>query len=85
MPRDAVWGEEGPDLCVEVLSPEQHGEAYARSKVAEYLDSGAKVVWLVDPEQRTARVYEAGKREFATYSGDAEITLDVIAPAFVTR
>ncbi len=42
----------------------------------------AKVVWLVNPEDRTVRVYEAGKSEFAIYSGDAEITLDQIAPGF---
>jgi Uma2 family endonuclease len=82
VPRDAMWGAEAPDLCVEVLSPEQHGEAYAHSKVAEYFEAGARVVWLVNHEVRTVRAYEAGRRDFTTYSGDGEITLDAIAPGF---
>ena len=77
-----AWAIGAPDLAVEVLSPEQHGEPYARQKVPEYLGSGAKVVWLVNPEDRTVRVYEAGRADFTIYSGDAEITLDQIAPGF---
>ncbi|HLG71445.1 MAG TPA: Uma2 family endonuclease [Chloroflexota bacterium] len=71
-----------PDLAVEVLSKEQHGEAYAKPKVAEYLAAGAKVVWLVDYEAKTVRAYEAGKAEYTVYSGDDAITLDAIAPGF---
>lgn len=82
VPRDANWGADAPDLCVEVLSPEQGGEAYAHPKITEYFDAGAKVVWLVDPEVRTLRAYETGKREFTTYAGDNEITLNMIAPGF---
>jgi len=77
-----AWGIGAPDLAVEVLSPEQYGEPYARQKVPEYLGSGAKVVWLVNPENRTVRIYEAGRADFSVYSGDAEITLDQIAPGF---
>jgi Uma2 family endonuclease len=77
-----TWGSEAPDLAVEVLSPEQHGEAYARTKVAEYLAAGAKVVWLVDPDQKTVRAYEPGRGDYAVYSVDAEINLDPIAPGF---
>jgi Uma2 family endonuclease len=84
VPREAMWGSEAPDLCVEVLSSEQHGEAYARPKIGEYFEAGAKLVWLVDPDARTVRAYEAGKREFMTYAGDTEIRLDAIAPGFRT-
>jgi len=71
-----------PDLAVEVLSREQHGEAYARPKVAEYLAAGAKVVWLADPDTRTVRVYEPNQSEYAVYSADTEINLDAIAEGF---
>jgi Uma2 family endonuclease len=71
-----------PDLAVEVLSREQYGEAYARPKVGEYLSSGAKVVWLVDPETRTVRVYEPNRDEYAVYSAEATIELEQIAPGF---
>jgi Uma2 family endonuclease len=80
--RGQTWGSEAPDLAVEVLSPEQHGEAYARPKVAEYLAAGAKVVWLVDPDSRTVRAYEPNRDEFAIYTSDTEISLDAIAPGF---
>jgi len=37
-----------PDLAVEVLSRDQHTEAYAKPKVREYFEAGAQLVWLVD-------------------------------------
>jgi len=73
---------EAPDLAIEVLSPEQHGEAYAIPKVAEYLAAGGRVVWLVDPDKKQVRAYEAGKSEYTVYSGDDAIALDTIAPGF---
>ncbi len=81
--RSSTWGQEAPDLAVEILSPEQHGETYARPKVAEYLAAGAKVVWLVDPDARTVRVYEPNRDEYAIYSADTEINLDQVAPGFL--
>ena len=45
-----------PDLVVEVLSPDDRpGEVL--SKVGDWLEAGTSVVWLVDPERRSARVY----------------------------
>ena len=79
---DDGWGLESPDLCVEILSPGQFGEAYRRRKVPEYLEAGAKVVWLVNPRERAVRVFEAGNSDVIMYSGDEEITLDRIAPGF---
>ncbi|HEU0168644.1 MAG TPA: Uma2 family endonuclease, partial [Chloroflexota bacterium] len=67
---------EAPDLAVEVLSAEQHTEAYAVTKVAEYLGANGKVVWLVDTDDRTVRVYETGKAEYTVYSAMDTITLD---------
>lgn len=83
--NEAPWGSEAPDLAVEVLSPQQGGEGYARPKVSEYFAAGAKVVWLVNPENRTVRAYEAGKLEVLTYPETEEITLDAIAPGFRAR
>lgn len=68
-----------PDLAVEVLSGGQHGEAYARPKLAEYFAAGAKVVWFADLRTQTVREYLPGHREYRLYSGDAPITLDAIA------
>ena len=45
-----------PDLAVEVLSPgDRPGEVLA--KVADWLSAGTRLVWVVDPERRLARVY----------------------------
>ena len=45
-----------PDLVVEVLSySDRPGEVLA--KVGDWLDAGARLIWVVDPERRLARVY----------------------------
>ena len=45
-----------PDLAVEVLSPgDRPGVVLA--KVADWLSAGTRLVWVVDPERRLARVY----------------------------
>jgi Uma2 family endonuclease len=74
-----------PDLAIEVLSEGQHGEGYARPKIAEYFAAECKVVWFVDEDTRTLREYLPHEPEYRVYSGDAEITLDHIAPGFRCR
>ena len=56
-PRDARgYPALAPDLVVEVLSPDDRpGEVLA--KVADWLSAGSRLVWVVDPERRVARVY----------------------------
>ena len=51
-----------PDLAVEVLSPDDRpGEVLA--KVADWLNAGCRLVWVVDPARRGARVYRADGTE----------------------
>src|SRR6185436_17210046 len=51
-----------PDLVVEVLSPnDRPGEVLA--KVGDWIDAGARLVWVIDPERRVARVYRADGTE----------------------
>ena len=62
------------DLCVEVLSPRQDRKKIFE-KVREYLWAGVRLVWVVDPEDRTVTVYrspEEGRllHEGATLSGE---------------
>ena len=45
-----------PDLAVEVLS-EGNTKAEMARKVREYFEAGVKLVWLIDPKKRTARVF----------------------------
>ena len=45
-----------PDLLAEILSPDDR-PADVLAKVADWLAAGTKIVWVVDPDRREARVY----------------------------
>lgn len=45
-----------PDLAVEILSPDDRPGDVAE-KIAFYLLNGVALVWLVDPDERTVRVF----------------------------
>ena len=44
-----------PDLAVEVLSPSDR-KGYVERKLAIYLETGTRSVWLVNPRRRTVEV-----------------------------
>ncbi len=50
-----------PDLAVEVLSA-SNTEAEIRRKLREYFAAGVRLVWVIDPETRTACAYTSLKR-----------------------
>ncbi len=52
------WPEFGPDLAVEVLSPSDRVSRMAE-KVAQYFGAGTRLVWVIDPEERTATVFRS--------------------------
>jgi Uma2 family endonuclease len=47
-----------PDLAIEVLSPSDTVREI-EEKVAEWLDAGARMVWVVSPKLRTVTVYRS--------------------------
>jgi Uma2 family endonuclease len=47
-----------PDLAIEMLSEGNTSREMAR-KVSEYFASGSRLVWLVDPRDRTVTVYNS--------------------------
>jgi Uma2 family endonuclease len=49
------WTRGAPDVAVEVLSPSNTSSAM-QEKTLDYLEAGAKLVWLVDPKARTVTV-----------------------------
>ncbi len=55
MPQVGGWC---PDLCVEVLSPD-NTVSEMRLKRAEYFASGCRLLWEIDPRSRTAMAYTA--------------------------
>lgn len=61
---------EAPDLAVEVVSP---GDTVFEvdEKVQEWLTTGTRLVWVVNPRQRTVTVYRSATE--ATILGAAEL------------
>jgi Uma2 family endonuclease len=70
----------GPDLVVEVLSPgDRSGETLA--KVADWLSAGTRLVWVIDPEWRLARIYRQDGSE-SMLGADDPLDGEDILPGF---
>lgn len=68
--RTEGYAELAPDLVVEVLSPgDRPGEVL--EKVGEWLEAGARLVWVLDRRRRQARVYRADGSVALLGAGDA--------------
>ncbi len=71
-PPDDTWYEMGPDLAVEVISP-NNKTTDTHLKVMQLLKSGTGLVWLVHPESRTVVAHRSDGavilREDDTLSG----------------
>jgi Uma2 family endonuclease len=52
------YGEVPPRLAVEVLSPNDKAQQVTR-KITDYLKHGVRLVWLIDPEDRSITVYRS--------------------------
>jgi Uma2 family endonuclease len=74
------FGELIPDLCVEVLSPNDSLRDVAQ-KIGEFLECGVPIVWLVDPERKNVTVYRS-LSQIEQYDGDDVITAESILPGF---
>jgi Uma2 family endonuclease len=69
-----------PDLVVEVLSPgDRPGEVLA--KVGDWLEAGARLVWVIDPERGIARVYRQDGSE-AIVTADGALAGEDVLPGF---
>ncbi len=67
-----------PDLVVEVISPNDRYED-VEEKVADYLDAGVPLIWVVTPKTRTVLVYQ--NNGTATRLKDTDtITADPVIP-----
>lgn len=70
-----------PDFVVELRSPSDDlGEL--RAKMEEYRTAGARLGWLIDPQERRVHVYRPG-REVEVLDGPAQISGDPELPGFV--
>ncbi len=78
------WGQGhftiAPDLAVEVVSP--HDEVYELDrKIADYFRAGVRRVWVINPEQRTARIHR-GPGDLSEVVGEAELSDESLLPGF---
>jgi Uma2 family endonuclease len=70
-----------PDLIVEVVSPSDRARSVA-NKIAIYLGTGVREVWVVDPRQRTVTVHVPGQAP-RTLGEDDQLDGGDILPGFV--
>ena len=76
----AGFPEFAPDLAVEVLSPgDRPGETLA--KIGDWLDAGARLVWVIDPARRIARIYRPDGSQ-STISDDEQLVGEDVLPGF---
>lgn len=69
-----------PTLCVEILSPNDTVEQIAEKR-NEYLAAGVPLVWVVDPYDRSVRVYRPDAKP-VTYNDDQSIPEHPAMPGF---
>ncbi len=69
-----------PDLAIEVISPNEDWADMGR-KLGEYFMSGAKQVWLIDPDAVTVTVYKS-LTDVQVFHADDEIAGGDLLPEF---
>lgn len=69
-----------PDLVVEVLSP---GDTYSEveERVEDWLNAGARAVWIVDPRRRIVSVYRS-MTDVTRLAEEDELEGGEVAPGF---
>jgi len=70
-----------PDFAVELCSPSDTFQA-GSEKMGEYLDNGARLGWLIDPESGKVAVYRPG-REVETLNRPTSLSGEDVLPGFV--
>ncbi len=77
------YAELAPDLVVEVLSPgDRAGELLA--KVGDFLAAGTRLVWVVDPRRREARVFRPDG-SVAVIDQEGELDGEDVVPGFTCK
>jgi len=72
-----------PDIAIEVLSPDTT-RAKVRRKARAYLASGARLVWVIDPQRRTVTDYRPGV-ELQILRGEDLLSGEGALPGFALR
>jgi Uma2 family endonuclease len=74
------FADQTPDLCVEIVSPSNTRRAM-EDKIKEYFFTGAKVVWVVDPDERSVTVFTE-PLEGKLLKGDKVLDGGAVLPGF---
>jgi Uma2 family endonuclease len=69
-----------PDFVVELRSASDSLKS-VQEKMQEYMDNGAKLGWLIDPQNRTVEVYRVGL-EVEVLSNPTELSGEEVLPGF---
>jgi len=69
-----------PDFVIELRSPTD-SLSFLQAKMQEYVDNGAQLGWLIDPDQRRAYVYRPD-RQVELLENPSEISGDPVLPGF---
>lgn len=78
--RVTKYHDQPPDMCVEVVSP-SNTKKELRAKIKEYFFAGVRMVWVVDPEDRSITVL-AAPDEGRTFYEDAVFDGGDVLPGF---
>jgi Uma2 family endonuclease len=70
-----------PDFVVELRSSSDTLKS-GQDKMREYIDNGAILGWLIDPQQRRVEIYRAGK-DVEVLGNPAELSGEAVLPGFV--
>ena len=75
-----------PDFVVEIRSTSQSRPSDLTellSKMQEYMDNGAQLGWLIDPLERTVRIYRAGVAEPELLHDPVTLNGEGVLPGFI--
>jgi Uma2 family endonuclease len=78
--RVVAYHDQPPDLCVEILSPD-YSKNKLRKKIKEYFAAGVRMVWVVDPEDRSVTVLTSPKEGRTLYE-DSKLDGGDVLPGF---
>ncbi|MEH2233806.1 MAG: Uma2 family endonuclease [Nostoc sp.] len=70
-----------PDFVVELRSSSDTLKSL-QDKLREYIDNGAKLGWLIDPQQRRVEIYRLAK-DVEVLENPAELSGEAVLPGFV--
>lgn len=70
-----------PDLCVEIISTNDNCQD-VDAKVDAYLSDDVKLVWIVNPRNKSVIVYTAGSDQVTRLSSGSTLTAGDVLPGF---